>query len=86
MQNSILVEFKSLIKQIKPIIEPQIISGDGEIIASKYLGNDWSGQERMSDIYLSKPGKNTFLFPDTCLCKAGNQFFDLVFYANYGGG
>ena len=67
-------------------IEPQIISGDGEIIASKYLGNDWSGQERMSDVYLSKPGKNTFLFPDTCLCKAGNQFFDLVFYANYGGG
>ena len=67
-------------------IEPQIISEDGEIIASKYLGNDWSGQERMSDVYLSKPGKNTFLFPDTCLCKAGNQFFDLVFYANYGGG
>lgn len=67
-------------------IEPQIISEDGEIIALKYLGNDWLGQERDSDIFLSQPGKNTFLFPGTCLHKAGNQRFNLVFYANYGGG
>ena len=67
-------------------IKPQIISENGEIITLKYLGNDWLGQERMSDIFLSKPGKNTFLFPGTSLYKVDNQRFDLTFYANYGGG
>lgn len=67
-------------------IEPQIISEDGKVLCAIGLPNDWFEQERDSDIVLSKPEKNTFLFPGTFLHKAGNQHFDLVFYANYGGG
>lgn len=67
-------------------IEPQIISEDGKVLCAIGLPNDWFEQERDSDIFLSQPGKNTFLFPGTFLHKAGNQRFDLVFYANYGGG
>ena len=67
-------------------IEPQIISEDGEVMSIRKLPNDWFEHERESDIFLSQPGKNTFLFPGTYLHKAYNQRFDLVFYANYGGG
>lgn len=68
-------------------IEPHIIAENGEVISGKELPSDWFQlRETEADILLSKPGKNTFLFPGTYLYKAGNQRFQLVFYANYGGG
>ncbi|MGB3652008.1 MAG: hypothetical protein WBA41_12460 [Rivularia sp. (in: cyanobacteria)] len=68
-------------------IEPRIISEDGEVVFVRELDSDWFQlREENTDIFLSKPNKNTFLFPGTYLYKAGNKRFRLVFYANYGGG
>lgn len=68
-------------------IEPRIISEDGEVVSIRELDSDWFQlRETDSDIFLSKPDKNTFLFLDTRLWKVDNQRLKLVFYANYGGG
>ena len=68
-------------------IEPRIISEDGEVVFMRELDSDWFQlREEDSDIFLSKPNKNTFLCPGTHLYKVTNQRFQLVFYANYGGG